>query len=58
MAEIEPCILEAIELIEHFISEVTGEKPTRQELAHSLKRYFILNEIKDQVVWQRENPDF
>ena len=57
MAEIEPCIAEAIELIEHFIVEVTGQKPTREELARSLKRYFILNEIKDQVVWQRENPD-
>jgi hypothetical protein len=57
MAEVEPCILEAIELIEHFIAEVTGQKPTREELARSLKRYFILNEIKDQVVWQRENPD-
>jgi len=57
MAEIEPCIVEAIELIEHFIFEVTGEKPTREELARSLKRYFSLNEIKDQVVWQWENPD-
>jgi len=57
MAEIEPCIVEAIELMELFISQVTGEKPTREELARSLKRYFILNEIKDQVVWQRENPD-
>ncbi len=57
MADLEPCIVEAIESIEHFIAEVTGRKPTRQELARSLKRYFILNEIKDQVVWQRENPD-
>jgi len=57
MAEIDPCILEAVELIEHFIAEVTGQKPTREELARSLKRYFILNEIKDQVIWQWENPD-
>jgi len=57
MAEIERCIVEAVELIEHFIAEVTGEKPTREELAVSLKRYFILNELKDQIVWQRDNPD-
>ena len=57
MAEIEACMVEAVELIEHFVTEVTGEKPTRAELARSLKRYFILNELKDQIVWQRENPD-
>ena len=57
MVEIERCIVEAVELIEHFIAEVTGEKPSREELARSLKRYFILNELKDQIVWQRDNPD-
>ena len=57
MAEIESCIVEAVDLIDHFIAEVTGEKPTREELAMSLKRYFILNELKDQIVWQRDNPD-
>jgi len=57
MAEIERCIVEAIELMEHFVTEVTGEKPTREALARSLKRYFILNEIKDQIVWQRDHPD-
>ena len=57
MAEIEPCIVEAVETIEHFISGVTGQTPTREELARTLKRYFILNEIKDQVVWQWENPE-
>jgi len=57
MAEIEDCIVEAIRNIEHFVTEVTGVRPSREELAKSLKRYFILNEIKDQVVWQRENPD-
>ncbi len=57
MAEIEHCIVEAVEKMEHFIAAVTGERPTREELARSLKRYFILNEIKDQVVWQRNNPD-
>jgi hypothetical protein len=57
MAEIESCIVEAVELMEHFVTEVTGAKPTREELAKSLKRYFILNEIKDQIVWQRGNPD-
>jgi len=57
MVEIERCIVEAVELIEHFIAEVTGEKPSREELARSLKRYFILNELKDQIVWQRDNPE-
>ena len=37
MADIEPCISEAIETIEHFITEVTGQAPTREELARTLK---------------------
>lgn len=55
--EIEPCIVEAIELIERFVGEVSGWPPTREEIARTLKRYFILYEINEQIQWQRENPE-
>ena len=55
--QIEPCIVEAIELIERFVGEVSGWAPTQEEIARTLKRYFILYEINEQIQWQRENPD-
>ncbi|MFH1982155.1 MAG: hypothetical protein ABIL58_09930 [Pseudomonadota bacterium] len=54
---VEPCIVEAIALIERFVGEVSGWAPTQAEIARTLKRYFILYEINEQIQWQRENPD-
>jgi hypothetical protein len=55
--EIEPCIVEAVELIARFVGEVSGWAPSQQEIARTLKRYFILYEINEQIQWQREHPD-
>jgi len=55
--EMEPCIAEAIALITRFVEEVSGWAPTQAEIARTLKRYFILYEINEQIQWQRENPD-
>ena len=55
--EIEPCIMEAIERIERFVGEVSGWAPSQAEIARTLKRYFILYEINEQIQWQREHPD-
>ena len=52
---IEPCLIEAILHLKHFVQEVTGEAPTQEEIAKALKRYFILKEILDQINWEREN---
>ena len=55
--DIQPCVVEAIELIARFVEEVSGWTPTQEEIARTLKRYFILYEINQQIQWQRENPD-
>jgi len=55
--KIEPCMVEAIDLIARFVGEVSGWAPTQAEIARTLKRYFILYEINAQIQWQRENPD-
>jgi hypothetical protein len=55
--DVEPCIVEAIHLIEKFVAEVSGWAPTQEEISRTLKRYFILYEINEQIQWQRENPD-
>ena len=50
---LEDCLAEALETVENFISETTGQKPTQQEIADALKRYFVLNEIKGHIVMVR-----
>ncbi len=54
---IEPVLLDALETIEKFITETTGEKPAQQEIASALKRYFVLNEIKAHIVMEREGAE-
>jgi hypothetical protein len=49
MAQVEDCILEAIEAIENYVEKTTGEKPTREEVAKALQRYFVLKEIADHI---------
>ena len=51
--KLEDCLEEALESVENFITETTGQKPTQQEIANALKRYFVLNEIKAHVVMER-----
>jgi hypothetical protein len=50
---LEDCLVEALETMESFIMETTGRKPTQQEIANALKRYFVLNEIKAHVLMER-----
>jgi hypothetical protein len=49
-----PAIVDAIETIENFIAETTGTRPQPEEIARALKRYFVLNEIKDHILMQRQ----
>ncbi len=56
MAEtLEREIITALEVVENFVAETTGERPTRREIANALRRYFVLNEIKAHVVMARED---
>ena len=50
---LEACLDEALETVDTFITETTGQKPTQQEIANALKRYFVLNEIKGHIVMER-----
>jgi len=54
---IDPSITEAITKIIHFITETTGKAPTVNELADSLKRYFVMNEIRDHILMARRDCD-
>lgn len=57
METLEDCLVEALEAVENFILETTGQKPTQQEIANALKRYFVLNEIKGHVIMERGEND-
>ena len=46
-------ILDAIQGVRRFISETTGKEPTDEEIADALKRYFVLNEIKEHILMVR-----
>jgi hypothetical protein len=47
-------LLEALDTIEHFVAQTTGQGATSVEIAHALKRYFVLNEIKEHIEMERE----
>jgi len=53
METLERCLVDALETVDNFITQTTGQKPTQQEIANALKRYFVLNEIKGHVVMER-----
>ena len=48
-------MLEAIQTVKHFIAETTGKEPTDEEIADALKRYFVLNEIKEHILMVRSD---
>jgi hypothetical protein len=53
---IDDCVKEALGTVHRFIAEVTGVSPTQAEIADALKRYFVLNEIREHIEMIRE-PD-
>ena len=46
-------ISEAIQAVRHFVAETTSSVPTDEEIADALKRYFVLNEIKEHILMAR-----
>jgi hypothetical protein len=50
---VNPSIVEALGVIRHFVAETTGREPADEEIADALKRYFVLNEIKDHILMLR-----
>lgn len=51
--EIGQDLKEALSVIHDFISRVTGRAPSQKEMASALKRYFVLNEIKEHIEMER-----
>lgn len=45
----------AVDTIRHFIKEVTGREPNREEIAWALTRYFVLNEIREFIELRRRS---
>ena len=52
---IETGLLDALNTVSEFIRQVTGTEATQSEIADALKRYFVLNEIKEHIVMSRES---
>lgn len=52
-ATIDPVVASALAGAVDFVGQVTGTEPTPVELADALKRYFVLNEIKEHILMLR-----
>jgi hypothetical protein len=50
---IKPLTDAILTVIKH-VKETTGEEPTQEEIANALKSYFIMNEIGNQIKFQRK----
>jgi len=57
MKEIDASIFQSLEKVKRFIKETTGESPGSKEIANALQKYFVLNEIKEHVIMEREALD-
>ena len=55
LTEIEQPLIDALEAIMTFIRETTGRTPNQTELAMALKRYFVMNEIKDHIFMDQKD---
>ncbi len=52
--QVDPALAKALEKIEEFVENATGAKPTPEELAPALTKYFVLKEILEFVRLSRE----
>jgi len=44
----------AIQKVMKYVKNATGSEPTQEEIANALKSYFILNELGNQIKFQRK----
>lgn len=51
-------IAAAVDAIERYVTEITGQAPTEAEIAKALTRFFVLKEIAEHIEMQRENPEW
>lgn len=48
---------DAILTVLKYVRDTTGDEPTQEEIANALKSYFILNEIGNQIKFQRKKQN-
>jgi hypothetical protein len=53
---LEECLKDAILTIMRYVRHLTGVEPTQAEIVESLKSYFILNELGNQIEYQLKKP--
>jgi hypothetical protein len=46
----------AILMVMRYVKDATGTEPTQSEIANALESYFILNELGNQIKFQRRQP--
>ena len=51
---LQPCLIQALETVDQFVEQITGQAPTQTEIASALKRYFVLNEILEHIEMERQ----
>ena len=54
MMKVAACLKDALEGVSSFIAETTGNAATQEEIADALKRYFVLQEIKEYIEMKRQ----
>ena len=47
--QIHPALTEALDTIRNFIVQTTDRQASDDEIARALKKYFVLNEIKEHI---------
>jgi hypothetical protein len=54
LVRLKKTITDAILTVLKYVRDATGEEPTQEEIANALKSYFIMNEISNQIKFQRK----
>ena len=54
LVRLKKTITDAILAVLKYVGDATGEEPTQEEIANALKSYFIMNEIGNQIKFQRK----
>ena len=57
LVRLKKTITDAILTVLKYVENETGEEPTQEEVANALKSYFIMNEINNQIKFQRKKQN-
>ena len=57
LVRLKKTIADAILTVLKYVGDATGEEPTQEEIANAIKSYFIMNEIGNQIKFQRKKQN-